>query len=106
MIAKLTTAAIATAMTLAAPAHADPSIESLRGYALAIAPSVCLTVGRHGQEGIIATADAIESETGWTEYEAGEVIGIAVYSSCPQFVPVLKQFAGQGNPIGRGEVLA
>jgi len=101
MILKL--AAVATAVALAAPAHADPD---LRGYALAIAPSVCLTIGRHGQDGIIATADAIEGETGWSEYQAGQVIGIAVYAYCPQFVPVLKQFAGQGNQVRQGEVLA
>jgi hypothetical protein len=67
---------------------------------------VCLTIGRHGQDGIIATADAIEGETGWSEYQAGQVIGIAVYAYCPQFVPVLRAFAGQGNQVGKGEVLA
>ena len=101
MILKL--AAVATAVALAAPAHADPD---LRGYALAIAPSVCLTIGRHGQDGIIATADAIEGETGWSEYQAGQVIAIAVYAYCPQFVPVLRAFAGQGNQVHKGEVLA
>jgi hypothetical protein len=105
MIAKLTAITI-TAVTLAAPAHADPSLESLKVYAAAIAPSVCLTISRHGQDGIIATAAAIEGETGWSEFQAGEVIGIAVWAYCPQLGPVLKEFAGQGNPIGKGEVLA
>ena len=94
-------AALATAVALAAPAHADPDIH---GYALAIAPSVCLTIGRHGQDGIIATAAAIEGETGWSEYTAGQVIGIAVYSYCPQFVPMLRAFAGQGETT-KGEII-
>ena len=93
------------AVTLATPAHADPSYESLKVYAAAIASSVCLTISRHGQDGIIATAAAIEGETGWSEYAAGEVIGIAVYAYCPQLGPVLREFAGQGNNK-QGEVLA
>jgi len=77
----------------AAPANAepDPSVEVLE-YAAKAEGAVCRTISKYptifGVRGIL---DAIEDE-GFTPYEAGEIVALAVTDSCPQFVPVLEKF--------------
>ena len=103
----LVTGAVLTAgiTAFAAPAHAepDPSIEVLE-YAARAEGAVCSTISKYptifGVRGIL---EAIE-DVGFTPYEAGEIVALAVTDSCPQFVPVLEKFVavyggGEGTSV-------
>ena len=93
MISKVILLGIAAGIITAAQAQAEPepSIEVLE-YTARAEGAVCRTLSRYptinGTSGILA---AIEDE-GFTPYEAGEIVALAVTDACPQFVPVLEQF--------------
>jgi hypothetical protein len=64
------------------------------------AADVCSTLTRYPSlDGVMGVAEAITQESGLTAYQAGEAIGEAVYTSCPQFVPLIQAFAHQGTTL-------
>ena len=89
----LVTGAVLTAgiTALAAPANAEPSTEVLE-YAALAEGAVCRTLSDYptiyGVRGILQAI----GEEGFTPYEAGEVVAMAVVYACPQFIPVLERF--------------
>src|ERR1700746_1196361 len=89
LAATLAALTIAGALT-ASPAKADP----VDSYAAYNAPRVCATLAAYPSfAGIAGVGDAIVAETGWTYSAAGRVIAEAVYGFCPQFLPLLANFA-------------
>jgi len=95
-------AAVAAGVVLAPAAHADPSDDFIARYAWSAAPAVCNGLFQSpNAAGILATAFVIERDTGWNDFQAGEVIALAVADACPQLLPLLRSFA---HPV-RGSVV-
>lgn len=89
VIASILTAAV----WFSIPAHAGPGDREVRRYAESVATAVCSTLDSYpslgGVKGVIA---AIKADGGFGDYEAGEVIAIAVQEDCPRYLPLLQRF--------------
>jgi len=74
------------------PSHADPITPSVAVYAAQNAPAVCSTLADFpsipGLEGVM---DAIVTD-GFTGYQAGQIVALAVQARCPRFEPLLEEF--------------
>jgi hypothetical protein len=66
---------------LASPAKAD-SVDDAICSVLAEYPSV---------DGVLGIGLALKDE-GYSGYDAGRAIGVAVYGTCPEFIPLVKRF--------------
>ena len=91
----ITGSMVTAALTMfAAPAKADISDSTVASYAI----PVCATLDRFPTfNGVIGIAAAI-AEDGYTYSDAGEIIVGAALNVCPEFVPLLRQFAARYAP--------
>ncbi len=90
----LAAAAVATAVITAPLAGADAGTD----YGDSHADAVCSTLTAYPSTGGLAgVAQAIHELDGLSYYQAGEAIGEAVYTQCPQFVPLITAFARTGT---------
>lgn len=65
-----------------APAKADTGYDT----------AVCATLADYPTfAGIIGIGAALK-DRGYTGYEAGEIIGTAVYGTCPEYLPLIRRF--------------
>ena len=89
------TALTAGMVMLAAPAHADtpdPTPAVLR-YTIHNEAAICSALGTYDNvPGVLQVLQAIQADGGFTEYEAGEVVGLSVTDACPRYVPLLQKF--------------
>jgi hypothetical protein len=89
------TALTAALVMLAAPAHADtpdPSPAVLR-YTVHNEAAICSALGTYNNiPGVLQVLQAIQADGGFSEYEAGEVVGLSVTDLCPTYVPLLQKF--------------
>ena len=78
----------------AAPARADISASTVASYSI----PVCATLDRVPTfNGVMLIAAAI-AEDGYTYSDAGEIILGAALNVCPEFIPLLRQFAARYAP--------
>lgn len=83
---------LALPVIFAAPAHADPDVVS--NYAAYNAGRVCRTLDSYPTlPGVAGVLDGIQSDTGFSDYNTGRVIALAVTANCPWHWPLLKRFA-------------
>lgn len=75
----------------AAPAKADVTNATIDEYSFA----VCATLSDYPSfEGIIGIGQAL-MQYGYSGYEAGEIVGGAVLTMCPEFIPLVTRFGAQ-----------
>lgn len=76
-------------------AGADPDVN----YAVVSAPAVCGVLDDYptfsGIEGVLA---GVMRDSGFTAYQAGQVVYLAVEETCPRHLPLLDRFAATYAP--------
>lgn len=88
-------AALGCAVVLLSPqAKASPGIDpDVVDYAVAHADAVCTVLDRYPTlDGVGGVGMGIIN-AGWTANEAGQIMYLAVYDMCPEYLPLLKRFA-------------
>lgn len=79
----------AAALISAQAAKADP----VSNYAALNAGPICSTIADYPTvAGVTGVLSGVMEESGFTAYQAGEVVAAAVIGWCPQYVPVLQRF--------------
>jgi hypothetical protein len=63
-------------------------------YGITHADALCSALAANpSQDGVMGAAGEAMNSGGLTAYQVGEALATAVYTSCPQFVPLLTAFA-------------
>lgn len=76
-------------MVTAGEAHADP----VSNYADHAAYAVCGTLDEVPNfPGILGVLSGVQEDSGFSPYQAGQVVGMAVRDYCPRHLPLLQQF--------------
>lgn len=74
---------IGSSIGFAARAHADP--ESVESYAFRNATAVCAMLSNDDSDAGISAVINLLVARGVTYYQAGEVVGLAVFNVCPAY---------------------
>lgn len=89
---------IGAAIAFASPAHADP----VSNYAEISAGPICSTLDSYPSlAGVSGVAAAIEEDAGFSAYDAGRVIAMAVIDYCPRHLGLLRQYVAVYAPQSR-----
>jgi hypothetical protein len=96
--ALICTGMILPSLLLAPPAHADP----VSNYAAIVAPAVCTTLDTYptvaGVTGVLA---GVVEDSGFSYYDAGQIVATAVIDECPRHLPLLQKFIAVYAPKSR-----
>jgi hypothetical protein len=89
-------------------AHADPGISpNVAIYAAKSGTAVCDTLDDYPTIlGVAGVSEGIMQDGGFTGYQAGQIVAIAVESNCPRFLPLLREFVNAVIPTPSRSALA
>lgn len=80
---------------LAPEAHAGPAED----YAVVNAGRVCAVIEAHPTvDGVTGVLAGVIADSGFSPYQAGRIVGMAVMMDCPEMLPVLQQFVDRYAP--------
>lgn len=80
---------IPVGLWLAPHAHAD----GVENYAGVVAPAVCSTLDDYPTiPGLLGVLNGIAHDSGFSAYDAGRVVGMSVYGSCPRHAGLVERF--------------
>lgn len=88
-------------LILATPkAKADDVEPAVVAYAALYGGIVCDVLDQHPTvSGVAGVADGITEESGFTQFQAGEVIGLAVTDTCPRHLGLIRRFIATNTGI-------
>lgn len=82
------------ALLAANPAKADINDPDVIAYTALFGGVVCDVLDAHPSiPGVLGVAHGIQEDSGFTAFQAGEVIGLAVVEICPRHVGLIQRFA-------------
>ena len=85
---------VTAAVYFSIPGHAEPSDAKVVNYAASVATAVCGTLADFPTlPGVQGVLQGVKQDSGFTDYETGEAVAIAVKLGCPRFIPLLQRFA-------------
>lgn len=83
-------------LLMAPTARATPTPDEI-AYAILFEEAICgAIIVNPTDSGVSATISLIR-ESGWTAWQAGEILVMAVTDACPNQLPVLQRFANRYN---------
>lgn len=96
---------IGSALYFSVPANADSGVQPyVSRYALPSGPAMCEVLDEYPSVSCVSgVLRGIQDNSGFTTYQAGQVVAIGVESGCPRHLPLLRLFvaaAAPTNPAG------
>lgn len=91
-------AALGVVIMLSSAPHAkaDDLSPALIDYTITYGPVACNVLDEHptvgGLQGVM---NGVMEHGGWSAYESGQIVGLAVYEFCPEYSPLLDRFVAR-----------
>jgi uncharacterized protein DUF732 len=91
---------LGVALAIASRAIGEPTIEPrVTAYAATYAQPICAALDNHPSiAGLQGVALGVMQDGGFTGYQSGQIVALAVHTQCPQHIPLLTQFAYTYTP--------
>lgn len=86
-------ALLTVAVWFSIPANAGTGDREVRRYAASAATAICSVLDDYPTlPGVRGVLQGIKNDSGFGDYEVGEVLALAVQQDCPRFLPLLERF--------------